>query len=325
MNKIVLACDLGGTNLRMAAVDSAGKILYRTKSETPKGERADDALRAIVEAANECRAAVEDMGKVSAIAAAMPGTVNAEKGIVLNAPNVPALDGFRIVAALEEQLNIRAFLENDANAAAVGEHWLGASKGFRNSVMVTLGTGVGGGVVIDGRILRGPDGTAGEIGHIPVEPFGEPCGCGSRGCLEQYSSASAIVRFVEKFAGRYAKSLLASRPRLTAKDVFDAGVGGDELALEVFRQQGFYLGVALSGLINVLNPEAVVIGGGGAAGWDLFVPHLKEQIRNRTWREPGERARLEKARLGDDAGILGAAKLAFDLAPSHPPAAVKMR
>lgn len=310
--KVVIACDLGGTNLRMAAIDSEGNILFRTKRDTPKADRADEIVRAMVESAAECRENVKDLGKVLAIAIAAPATVNADKGIILKAPNVPALDGFRIVAALENELSLKAILENDANAAAVGENWLGASKGFENSICVTLGTGVGGGIIIDGKILRGVDGTAGEVGHICVEPFGAPCGCGSRGCVEQYSSATAIVRQTQELASQYLKSELQQKARLTSKDVYEAGLGGDELALEVFRRQGFYLGIALGGLINVLNPEVIVIGGGAAAGWDLFVPHLLEQVEHRAWREPRLRAKFEKAILGDDAGILGVAKLAFD-------------
>ena len=310
--KIVIACDLGGTNLRMAAIDAEGNILCRTKRDTPKADRADEVVRAMVESAEECRDHVKGLGKVLALAIAVPATVSAEKGIILKAPNVPALDGFRIVATLENELNLETILENDANAAAVGENWLGASKGYNNSICVTLGTGVGGGIIIDSKVLRGVDGTAGEIGHICVEPFGAPCGCGSRGCVEQYSSATAVVRQTQELASQYPKSELQQKTRLTSKDVYEAGLEGDELALEVFRRQGFYLGIALGGLINILNPEVIAIGGRAAAGWDLFIPHLLEQVEHRAWREPRLRAKFEKAILGDDAGILGAAKLAFD-------------
>lgn len=309
---IVLASDLGGTNLRMAAVNSKGEILYRTKKDTPKTDRADEIMRVIIEAAEEC---IENSGgieKILGFAVAAPATVNAEQGVILKAPNVPSLDGFRMIAAIENELKVEAILENDANAAAVGENWIGASKGYKNSIAVTLGTGVGGGIIIDGKVLRGVDGTAGEIGHICVEPLGAPCGCGSRGCVEQYASATAIVRQTQELASQYPKSELLEKTRLTSKDVFEAGETGDELALEVFRRQGFYLGIALAGLINVLNPEVIVIGGGAAAGWDLFMPHLLEQVEKRTYREPRVRAKFVKAVLGDDAGIMGAARLAFD-------------
>ena len=312
MEKIVLACDLGGTNLRMAAIDRDGNILYRTKRDTPKSDRADEIVRTIVEEANECRDATRSKGNVEAIAAAVPATVSVEKGILMKSPNVPCLDGFRMVAALENELNIKAVIENDANAAAVGENWLGASKGCKNSIMVTLGTGVGGGIIVEGKVLRGIDGTAGEIGHICVEPFGAPCGCGSRGCVEQYSSATAIVRLTRELEPQYPKSELQNKSRLTSADIYEAGLRGDELAREVFRLMGFYLGISLVDLINILNPEVIVIGGGAAAGWDLFIGHVEDQIRSRAFLEPGVRAKLVPAVLGDDAGILGAARIAFD-------------
>lgn len=310
--EIVLATDLGGTNLRMAAIDRAGKILYRTKRDTPRqATRAEEIVREIVEAAIECRENCAEFS-IKTIAAAVPASVNAECGVIIKAPNLPALDGFRITAALENELGIKAVLENDANAAAVGEFWLGASKNCAHSICVTLGTGVGGGIIIDEKILRGANGTAGEIGHICVEPFGEPCGCGSRGCVEQYSSATAIVRLTKDLEAQYPKSDLKNRSHLTAYEVFQAGMSGDELALEVFRQMGFYLGLALAGLLNVLNPEVVVIGGGVADSWDLFIPHVAETIRQRTFPEPAKQVKIVRAELNDDAGIIGMGRLAFD-------------
>lgn len=313
MKKVVLACDLGGTNLRMAAVDADGAILHRTKRDTPKSDRADEVVRTLVESARECTDAVAATAEIIALAAAVPATVNVGKGVLMKAPNLPSLDGFRFVAAVQSELGIRTIIENDATSAALGEAWLGASKGFDNSIMVTLGTGVGGGIIINGQPLRGPDGTAGEIGHICVEPFGAPCGCGARGCVEQYSSATAVVRLTRELESQYVRSELQNRSRLTSLDVFEAGKNGDELALEVFRQMGFYLGIALADLVNVLNPEIIVIGGGAAAGWDLFVEYVRDQIRERAFREPAIRAEVVRAVLGDDAGILGAARLAHGL------------
>ena len=312
MKEIVIAADLGGTNLRMAAVDRAGAILFRTRRETPRGENADDIVRAIAEGADECRKNCADF-KVRAIAAAVPGTVSVERGLILTAPNLTALNDFPMTAALEKATGVESILENDANAAAVGEHWLGASKGSRNSIMATLGTGVGGGIIVGGKILRGMDGTAGEIGHICVEPFGAPCGCGSRGCVEQYASATAIVRLAETLKSQYPESKLNECAQPTALDIYRLGTEGDRLALEVFRQMGFYLGVALAGLVNVLNPETIVVGGGASAGWKLFLPHVRETIRQKTYREPGARVRVLLAELGDDAGLIGAARIAFPI------------
>jgi glucokinase len=221
------------------------------------------------------------------------------------------LDGFALAPAVAEKLGVPAVLENDANAAAIGENWIGASRGIRNSICVTLGTGVGGGIILNGSTLRGPDWSAGEIGHICVEPLGPPCGCGSNGCVEQYSSATAIVRMAREIRESYPASELHGKSGLSAFDVYEAGKSGDELAAEVFRLMGQYLGIALAGLINVLNPEVIVIGGGVAAGWDLFIGHVRDEIEKRAYCEPAKRAKLVRALLGDDAGILGAARVAF--------------
>jgi len=169
-----------------------------------------------------------------------------------------------------------------------------------------------GGIILDNKLWCGIDGIAGEIGHITVEPMGVSCGCGSRGCLEQYSSASAIIRMTKELRVDYPESTLYSRLFFSAKDVYEAGKKGDRLALKVFEQMGFYLGIGLAGLINVLNPEAIVIGGGASKGWELFIPHTIEQIHKRAYREPARRAKLLKAELADIAGVLGVAKIAFD-------------
>lgn len=311
-NEIILSVDLGGTNLRVSAVDRDGNILFRTRRDTPRTDDANDIITSITDDAEKCREAVKSQGDVLAIGTVVPGTVDVKRGIIRKAPNVTSLDGFSITKAIEHKLNLPCVLENDANAAAIGENWCGASEGVQSSICVTLGTGVGGGIIIDGKILRGIDGTAGEIGHICVEPFGAQCGCGSIGCVEQYSSATAVKRLALELGEKYPNSILSDKADFTSLEIYQAGKSGDELALEVFRQQGFYLGIALAGLVNVLNPEIIVIGGGAAAGWDLFLPSMIEQIKHRAYREPAERAKIVRAQLGDDAGILGAARLAFE-------------
>jgi glucokinase len=203
-------------------------------------------------------------------------------------------------------------LENDANAAAIGEMWRGAGQGYRTIICVTLGTGVGGGIILDGKLWRGTDGSAGEIGHISIDPFaGVPCSCGSHGCLEVYASATAIVRMTREAKPRYPNSVLDDTEQLTSKDVYQAGKGGDELALEVFRQMGMYLGIGLASLINLLNPEMIVIGGGLANGWELFEKHMQQQVAERAFPIPAASVKIVRAQCGDDAGLLGAAKVAF--------------
>jgi glucokinase len=310
---LVIAADLGGTNLRAAIIDSQGRILSRTKQHTPKAVKASEIVRAIVAAARECeRRSQEKGGRIRAVSVVVPGTVQAEHGVVIKAPNVPCLDGFRLAAALQSELQWPAVLENDANAAAVGEMWKGAGRNHKTIICVTLGTGVGGGIILDGHLWRGADGSAGELGHICIEPFGGvACTCGSRGCLEVYASATAIVRMTREAQPRYPNSLLHKSEDLTAEGIYRSGVGGDELALEVFRRMGISLGVGLASLINIFNPEMIVLGGGVAAGWDLFIAHVREQISERAFPLPARRAEIVRAECGDDAGLLGAAQIAF--------------
>ncbi len=307
-SSVVIAADLGGTNLRVAAVKSDGEIIARSRKKTPKAKNTEVVLNTIVKALKECILGSGEL-EVKTISIATPATVDVSSGTIINAPNVPALDGVKIVKEIEKRLKIPTILENDANAAAVGENWLGASKGLKNSIMVTLGTGVGGGLILNGEVFSGSDGTAGEIGHICVEPNGVKCGCGSNGCLEQYASALALVRMARdllpEMHGMY------YNPTLNSADIYRFAKKGDVSAREAFRLQGYYLGIALAGLINTLNPDVIVIGGGASAGWDLFIDEMIEQIGMRAYKTPAERAKLLIAELGDDAGILGAAYLGF--------------
>lgn len=309
---LVIAADLGGTNLRAATVDARGQIGVRVKNPTPKTDRADEIVRAVVEAARACESLSGERGQqIRAISVVVPGTVQIENGVVTKAPNVPCLDGFHLGAALESELRWPAVLENDANAAAVGEMWQGAGRGMGTIIAITLGTGVGGGIILNRELWRGIDGSAGEIGHIGVETMGVPCTCGSRGCLERYASATAIVRMTREAQPRYPHSPLHTAEDLTAKIVYERGLEGDELALEVFRRMGFYLGVGLASLINIFNPEMITIGGGVAAGWELFYDHVRQQVSERAFPVPAKRAQIVRAECGDDAGLLGAAHIAF--------------
>lgn len=309
MDNFVLAGDLGGTNLRIAAVDSTGRLFFRVEADTPRHSDESRIVETAVGLVGQVRERLE--AEPLAFGFAIPAIMAAEQNRIFSSPNLPELGGTELAESLAARLDWPVVLENDANAAAIGESWLGASRGTNSSICVTLGTGVGGGVIIDGKLLSGPDGTAGEIGHICVEPLGPPCGCGSNGCLEQFSSASAIVRMADELKGAYPESKLAGLTDFNALTVYRLGKEGDALCIEVFRRAGGYLGLALAGLINVLNPEAIVIGGGAAEGWDLFIDAARAEIGKRAFREPAERARIVPASLGSDAGIVGAACLAF--------------
>lgn len=312
MEKLYLAADLGGTNLRMAAVSRGGDILFRDKVKTPSGQGQEAVIGTILSVVRNISEQIGDKYELAAFGAAVPAVVSSRDGLILRSPNLAELNGIPFSALFSEKLGIPVVLENDANSAAVGESWKGASIGVKNSIQVTLGTGVGGGIIIDGQVLRGIDGTAGEIGHIAVVPDGYPCGCGSVGCVEQYASATAIVRQAKELMPIYPDSPLHSQIEMTPLDVYEAGIQGDKLSIEVFRLMGQHLGVALGALVNVLNPEAIVIGGGASAGWDLFINHLRAEIDRRAFQHPAERVKLLRSTLGDDAGILGVAYLASE-------------
>jgi glucokinase len=310
---MVFAADLGGTHLRAATVDESGSIHYRLKRKTPRTETPDDIVRALVLAVRECeKQCAATGGSIRAISVVVPGSINADAGLVVKAPNLACLDGFRLTAALADELKRPAILENDANAAAIGEMWQGAGRGRRTIVCVTLGTGVGGGIILDGKLWRGVNHSAAEIGHMCVDPFGGvACLCGSRGCLEVYASATAIVRMAREARPRYPESVLHTNENLTSEDIHRAGTWGDELALEVFRRMGVYLGIGLANLINILNPEMIVIGGGVVNGWDLFAKHMNHEVAERAFPLPAAEVKIVPAECGDDAGLLGAARLAF--------------
>jgi glucokinase len=310
---LVFAADLGGTHLRVALVDESGRILTQLKKETPKGTNPECVVQALVEAEQHCLSDSQvSSGRVIAASIMVPGAVDKTNAVVVQAPNLPSLSNFALKHALENKFGWPVVLENDANAAAMGEMWLGAARGYRNVVCVTLGTGVGGGIILDGKLWRGSDGSAGEFGHTTVNPFGGlKCKCGNEGCLELFASATAIVRMVEEDLPHFPQSLLKGE-RLTAERVYDAGRQGDELAISVFERVGRYLGVGLVNIINLLNPEIIVIGGGVVNGWNLFENTMRQQVADRVFRSQVNRAKIVPAECGDNAGLLGAARLAFD-------------
>jgi len=299
MNKAVFAVDLGGTNVRMAAVDDAGRVLHLVRRSTPKGVTPEQLTDLLAEMADECR--VGASRQFSAIGLGVPANVTSS-GILHHLPNLPSLEGADLTTLISAKMGIPAVLENDATAAAIGEAWLGASKGIDNSILMTLGTGVGGGVFVNGEPLRGPDGGAGKLGHICVEPDGHPCGCGSNGCIEQYASATALVRLAHEAGLDVADS----------HELFGKWKNGDATAKLVFDKMARLLGITLGGLVNTFNPDMIVIGGGASAAWDAFVQPLTREIRYRAFAEPAARAKIVRTVLDDDAGILGAAKSAFD-------------
>jgi glucokinase len=314
-HNLVCAVDLGGTNLRAANIDSRGVIHERVRQPTPASDSAETVVAAIAGAVRECQTQSRKRGvQIQRVAVVAPGSVEVDSGRVVNAPNVAALQGFDLGPALRAELSCPVTLENDANAAALGEMWQGAARGHRTIICFTLGTGVGSGIILDGKLWRGIDGTGGEIGHTSVDPFaGVPCKCGNVGCLEVYASATGIVRMAREELPDYPSSLLCSieEQELSSRDIFDAALLGDKLALKVFRRAGTYLGVVMANTVNIFNPEMIVIGGGVSAAFDLFVPQAHAEVLKRAFPVAAHRCRIARAECGDDAGLLGAARLAF--------------
>ena len=312
---LVCAVDLGGTNLRAANIDFSGRIHERVKAHTPKTELPAEIVDAIARAVAQCEAeAANRKARIDAIPLVVPGSVHTQTRAIVNAPNVPAIVDFGLAEALETKLQRPVLIENDANAAAVGEMWRGAARDSRTIVCLTLGTGVGSGIILNGELWRGADGTAGEIGHTSVHPFGRVrCKCGNIGCLEVYASATAIVRMTREALSNHPASQLNSVAAgdLTARQIADAAAIGDELALEIFRKMGTYLGIAAANIVNTLSPEMIVIGGGVSAAFDLFAQTAREEMARRAFPVPAQRCRIVRGECGDDAGLLGAAWLAL--------------
>ncbi|HEY5073380.1 MAG TPA: ROK family protein [Pyrinomonadaceae bacterium] len=315
-DELVCAVDLGGTNLRAANIDRNGCIHERVRNSTPQSDKPEDVVARVAAAVRDCEAqALKRGARVQSVSVVVPGTVHIETGLVVNAPNLRSVQGYKLGPALESALHRPVLLENDANASALGERWQGAARGHQTIICLTLGTGVGGGIILDGKLWRGPDGTAGELGHTSVEPFGgAQCKCGNTGCLEVYASATAIVRITRESLAQHPNSLLHSinATELTSERICNAAIAGDELALDVFQRAGVYLGIAMANFVNIFNPEMIVIGGGVSAAWDLFAQHARAEVIKRAFPVPAQRCQIVRAECGDDAGLIGAAWLAID-------------
>jgi glucokinase len=249
--------------------------------------------------------------RIGAVGMGAPGIIGADGGVRVS-PNLPELNGRALAADLEGLLGLPTVVVNDANAICWGEALFGAGKCFASFLTVTLGTGVGGGLVLGRRIWTGADGAAGEIGHLTVVPQGRPCGCGNHGCLEQYASATGIVLGARERLAAGRKGLLAEVPpeELTSHAVSEAARRDDPLALAVFEEAGRALGQALAGVANLLNLDGAVVTGGASESFDLLLPWIQQEIRQRAFELPGKRLRIVRGELGDDAGILGAAGMA---------------
>ena len=314
---IAVGIDVGGTNIRMALVNAAGAIRGIIKQPT----RADRAMEQIIgDIAQGVGTLVSthrrSSEQVCGIGLGMPGFLSLQTGVIHSSPNLPTARETPASSFLQELTGLPVFLENDANAAAIGEHWAGAGRGVRNLLCVTLGTGVGSGFILNHRIWHGSNDLAGELGHTVLVPDGLPCKCGRKGCLEAYISATGIVTRTESALqqGRNS-SLVAFRTSdnpLSSQTVYEHAEMGDMLAREIFAETGRYLGIALANVLNMIDLEMIIIGGRVANVGELLLRPAIDEVNKTALRAAYHPISILQARLGDHAGVIGAAKTVFD-------------
>jgi glucokinase len=320
----VIGLDMGGTNIRCAAVSASGKVGVLRRAPAHADASASLVAENIVQQvrALEDEARRRGMGAPQAIGVAVPGPLNVHTGTVMAAPHVAAWHAFPLRTRLEEALGRRVAVENDANAWALGEFWRGAARGHRDVVLLTLGTGVGGGVIVGGRLVHGRNGMAAELGHVAVEPAGMPCDCGVRGCLESYASASGIRKLIEREVAprrRLPRRYLDEEGNFSVRGLTRAAQRGDRVALRTFATAGHYLGIAIASFVNIFNPDLIVIGG-GVAGALRFMRHtMRVQVRARAFAAMAADMRIVRAALGPTGGVVGAAYAALHPATRHAP------
>jgi glucokinase len=302
MPEYSIGVDLGGTNLRAAAIDRTGKILDKVEGSTQLSSGRDAIIADIVASILKLRAA-GGSAALAGIGIGVPGFILMDKGIITASPNLPSFENFAVRDEIERLLQTPVLLENDANAAALGEKWMGAGREVEDLVLLTLGTGIGGGIISRGKVLHGHVGMAGELGHITVVPEGNPCACGNIGCLEKHASATAVTAM--------ARMLGLGGDNLTAKDVCDLAVAGNLRAATCFERMGVALGTALASLVNIFNFPLYLLSGGVLGAWDLFAPAMFAECKRRSYTYRNTVTRIDKATLGNEAGLFGAAFLPF--------------
>ena len=308
MTKRYVGIDLGGTNLKLGLVAPDGKLLARHSTPTEADGGPDHVLQRMAQAVRDlCLAAKVPLGDVAAIGAAAPGPLDTKTGVVVFAPNLPGWRNIHVRDVLQKQLGCPVILENDANAAAYGEFRCGAGRRVRDMVILTLGTGIGGGIILDGRMRRGVTDTGAELGHMVVHYGGRRCACGNRGCLEAYASATAVVARTEEAIAAGESSSLAERRGFSCKDVFDAADAGDRLARRIVEETADYLAAGITTILHVLNPERVILTGGMMGAGDPFLDRIRRRVKEMVFERASSACEIGWSTLGGDAGILGAA------------------
>lgn len=287
--------DIGGTRLKYGLVDSRGRLVFKGRARSPEA-MAD--ILAVLGGAWELLKR-KAPGPIRSCGFGIAGFYSRRERKILQSPNYPSLDGYPIVPALRKFIDVPVRIGNDANMAAYGEFVHGAGRGARSLVLLTIGTGIGSGIILDGKLWQGEGGYAGEIGHITVNPEGETCNCGGRGCLETEAAAPRLVRNYQALSGRTDVA--------DSRDIYLLARAGDAAAIESFRRSAYYLGIGLGIVINLLNPEKILIGGGVVSAGKYYIGPAAEEARRRSHSISFAGCRIERAALGNDAGLVGAA------------------
>ena len=317
MSELFVGVDLGGTNVRTAVVSRDKKILGKDARST----RAEEGPAAVMDCmAESVQAALRSAGASSkdvlAAGFGAPGPMNWQTGVVYSPPNLPGWKNVHLADEMAKRLSFPCYVDNDANVACYGEYWLGAGQGAESMCLLTLGTGVGGGIVVFGQLLRGIDGTAAEIGHLKVMRGGRKCGCGATGCLEAYASVTGMVRTAIEGIEGGRKTVLTEMcggdlKKIDGKMISDGIARGDEFSKWVMHETAVWLGLGIASLINLLNPEKVVLCGGMIAAGDVLFDPIRKTAKEMSFEVPGNRAQIIPAGLGADSGVIGAAGCAL--------------
>lgn len=308
MNDTLIGIDVGGTTVKMGIINQNGNILDKWEIPTNTANHGESILTDIWESIKEN----SSLENVAGIGIGVPGFIDQDTGDVYEAVNI-GWKQIELARILKEMSGLPVFVENDANAAVLGENWKGAGGQVKNLIAVTVGTGIGGGIIANGSILDGVSGTAGEIGHITMDENGTPCNCGRYGCLETISSATGIVRQAKDKIKENPDSTLATfyagQDNITAKDIFQLADSGDVICKNIIKHAAEVLGLAISNLTVVINPSRILIGGGVSQAGESYVSLIDDAFRRYTLAKAGEVCDLKIAQLGNDAGIIGAAFL----------------
>ncbi len=311
-DKLIVGVDLGGTKIDAVLSDSCGNIKKRELKETRASEGPNAVIKRIVDAIK----AVSSDSEIAAVGIGAAGIIDVKTGLITFSPNLPGWRNIKLKDILERELGVKTFVDNDATVAALAEHKFGIAVGCDHVVYVSVGTGIGGGIITNGQIYRGICGSAGEIGHMIIDINGPLCGCGNKGCWEALASGTALEREAKAKIAEGVKTSIPkytkeSGNKITAKGIYLAAQDGDRLAKELIEQLGYYLGVGLANLVNIFNPQLVVIGGGVSRMGDMLLNPARKTVRERAFELSAKAARVEISSLGYDAGPLGAVALAL--------------